>query len=68
MSPYAEALHEYVQASNEYRALVTGAHVPSLREEERAEQRLASAGDRLESALREMIREEAEKLLAERFH
>lgn len=54
---HQRAMHDFVAASTHYTACVGGG--APVAEEENAERRLAQAGDVLESALRQMIREEA---------
>lgn len=60
MSEYTEALHEFVQASNRYE---TETHAPTRACI--AAPNLATAGDRLESVLRQMMRDEANKVSME---
>ena len=53
-TPFQSAMHDFVQASNAYADEVHGIGVRNPN----AAQTLAQAGDVLESALRQMIREE----------
>lgn len=56
-TPFADAMHEFVQASHAFAGYKWT--MPDAGGEDKAAQRLAQAGDVLESALRQMIREEA---------
>lgn len=59
MSPFQEAMHEFVQASTEHSAgkdaWREGSPYTKAYAEEQAEQRLSAAGDRLEAILRQMM-------------
>lgn len=56
MSEYTDAMHDFVQASNRFSTARAGRELSS------ADCELAAAGDRLESVLRQMMREEARRL------
>jgi hypothetical protein len=63
MSTFANALHEAVQASNDYRRACEDTDASTFDVDETAE-RLAQAGDVLEREMREMMREEARQVEA----
>ena len=64
MSQFTEAMHDFVQASGDYTAVVRGRSTGAQEEQYAGD--LAAAGDRLESILREMTHEEASRAVEHR--